>query len=86
MDLIHRHFRKICRMLVDMDEWGQILMANLLTRCVPEPRNSGTAELWNSGTQSPKPRAQNPKPVNPNLKPYVLSPNARDPKPEPLNP
>jgi hypothetical protein len=32
VDLIHRHFRKICRMLVDMDEWGQILMANLLTR------------------------------------------------------
>ena len=32
VDLIHRHFRKICRMLVDMDEWGQILMANLLLR------------------------------------------------------
>ena len=32
IDLIHRHFRKICRMLVDMDEWGQILMANLLLR------------------------------------------------------
>ena len=32
VDLIHRHFRKICRMLVDMDEWGQILMANLLVR------------------------------------------------------
>ena len=30
IDLIHRHFRKMCRMLVDMDEWGQILMANLV--------------------------------------------------------
>ena len=26
IDLLHRHYRKICRMLVDMDEWGQILM------------------------------------------------------------
>ena len=32
IDLIHRHFRKICRMLVDVDEWGQILLANLLLR------------------------------------------------------
>mgnify|MGYP003949108619 FL=1 len=23
IDLIHRHFRKMCRMLVDVDEWGQ---------------------------------------------------------------
>ena len=32
IDLIHRHYRKICRMLVDCDEWGQILLANLLLR------------------------------------------------------
>ena len=32
IDLVHRHYRKICRMLVDCDEWGQILLANLLLR------------------------------------------------------
>ena len=32
IDLIHRHYRKMCRMLVDCDEWGQILLANLLLR------------------------------------------------------
>lgn len=31
-DLLHRHYRKICRMLVDMDEWGQILLSELLLR------------------------------------------------------
>ena len=31
IDLIHRHYRKMCRMLVDCDEWGQILLANLLS-------------------------------------------------------
>ena len=32
IDLLHRHYRKICRMLVDMDEWGQILLSELLLR------------------------------------------------------
>ena len=32
IDLLHRHYRKICRMLVDMDEWGQILMSEVLLR------------------------------------------------------
>merc|ERR1712159_378114 len=32
IDLLHRHYRKTCRMLVDMDEWGQILMSEVLLR------------------------------------------------------
>ncbi|KAF9973751.1 AP-3 complex subunit beta-2 [Actinomortierella ambigua] len=31
-DLIHLHYRKLCRMLVDMDEWGQITAMELLLR------------------------------------------------------
>lgn len=33
-DLIHPHFRKLCRLLVDTDEWGQIEIAGLLLRYV----------------------------------------------------
>lgn len=31
-DLLHRHFRSLCRALADVDEWGQIVMIGLLTR------------------------------------------------------
>ncbi|KAL1919435.1 uncharacterized protein VTP21DRAFT_2128 [Calcarisporiella thermophila] len=31
-DLIHPHFRKLCRMLIDCDEWGQIATLDLLLR------------------------------------------------------
>jgi AP-3 complex subunit beta len=32
LDLLHRHYRKLCCLLVDTDEWGQVLLANLLLR------------------------------------------------------
>eukprot|EP00124_Ichthyophonus_hoferi_P004040 Ihof_evm1s401 gene=Ihof_evmTU1s401 len=32
ISLLHKHFRKLCSLVVDMDEWGQIACINLLTR------------------------------------------------------
>eukprot|EP00238_Polyblepharides_amylifera_P013156 CAMPEP_0196575746 /NCGR_PEP_ID=MMETSP1081-20130531/5164_1 /TAXON_ID=36882 /ORGANISM="Pyramimonas amylifera, Strain CCMP720" /LENGTH=844 /DNA_ID=CAMNT_0041894145 /DNA_START=15 /DNA_END=2549 /DNA_ORIENTATION=+ len=32
LDLLHSHFRKLCKMIVDVDEWGQALLTNLLLR------------------------------------------------------
>ncbi|GJJ71203.1 AP-3 complex subunit beta [Entomortierella parvispora] len=32
LDMIHPQFRKLCKMLVDMDEWGQITALDLLLR------------------------------------------------------
>ncbi len=32
MDFIHPHYRKLCRLLADIDEWGQVFIINLLTR------------------------------------------------------
>eukprot|EP00657_Telonema_sp_P-1_P005205 TRINITY_DN22419_c0_g1_i1.p1 TRINITY_DN22419_c0_g1~~TRINITY_DN22419_c0_g1_i1.p1 ORF type:complete len:297 (-),score=114.59 TRINITY_DN22419_c0_g1_i1:104-994(-) len=32
LDLLHPYFRKLCHMLVDMDEWGQIVLLNLMLR------------------------------------------------------
>lgn len=34
LDLLHQHYRRICRLLVDVDEWGQISWLNLLNRYV----------------------------------------------------
>ena len=32
IDLIHKNFRKLCNMLIDIDEWGQVAVLNMLTR------------------------------------------------------
>ncbi|KAK4872253.1 hypothetical protein RN001_016377 [Aquatica leii] len=32
VDLIHQVFRKLCALLVDVDEWGQVVIINMLTR------------------------------------------------------
>lgn len=31
-DLLHAHYRKLCRLTVDADEWGQVIMINTLLR------------------------------------------------------
>ncbi|XP_047140481.1 AP-3 complex subunit beta-1 isoform X1 [Hydra vulgaris] len=32
IDLIHKNFRKLCNMLIDIDEWGQVAVINMLVR------------------------------------------------------
>jgi AP-3 complex subunit beta len=32
LDLLHPHYRRLCRMLLDMDVWGQVNMMELLSR------------------------------------------------------
>ncbi len=32
IDLIHKNFRKLCNLLIDVDEWGQVIIINMLTR------------------------------------------------------
>jgi len=32
IDLIHKNYRKLCSLLVDVDEWGQVVILNTLTR------------------------------------------------------
>lgn len=34
IDLIHKNFRKLCNLLVDVEEWGQVVIVNMLTRYV----------------------------------------------------
>ena len=31
LDLVHKHYRGLCAMMVEMDEWGQLAVVNLLT-------------------------------------------------------
>lgn len=32
LDLLHEHYRRLCRILVEVDEWGQVDLINLLLR------------------------------------------------------
>jgi AP-3 complex subunit beta len=32
LDLLHRQYRRLCRALIDVDEWGQVDLMNLLLR------------------------------------------------------
>ncbi|XP_046400487.1 AP-3 complex subunit beta-1 [Ischnura elegans] len=32
IDLIHKNYRKLCNLLVDVDEWGQVIIISMLTR------------------------------------------------------
>lgn len=32
VDLVHKNYRKLCNLLVDVDEWGQVIIINMLTR------------------------------------------------------
>lgn len=32
LDLLHQHYRRLCRTLIDVDEWGQADLLTLLTR------------------------------------------------------
>ncbi|KAF4526220.1 hypothetical protein B566_EDAN001905 [Ephemera danica] len=49
-DLVHKNFRKFCSLLVDVDEWGQVVIINMLTRYArsqftdPNLNDTGTEE------------------------------------------
>lgn len=32
IDLIHKNYRKLCNLLVDVEEWGQVVIISMLTR------------------------------------------------------
>lgn len=54
LDLIHPHFRRLCRLLVDVDEWGQIDLLDLLVRYARTmlPRPSLLSDNKNMGEES----------------------------------
>ncbi|XP_037292311.1 AP-3 complex subunit beta-2 isoform X2 [Manduca sexta] len=55
MSLIHRSYRKLCSLLADVDEWGQLALLNVLTvyakTCFPDPNS----ETYSSDSDTDKP-------------------------------
>ncbi|KIJ66764.1 hypothetical protein HYDPIDRAFT_174147 [Hydnomerulius pinastri MD-312] len=48
LDLLHQQYRRLCKILVDVDEWGQVDLLNLLLRyarsMLPKPTVSNSGE------------------------------------------
>lgn len=48
LDLLHQQYRRLCRILIDVDEWGQVYLLNLLLRyartMLPKPTVSQHGE------------------------------------------
>lgn len=62
-DLIHMVYRKLCNLLIDVDEWGQVIIVNVLTRYAmtqfADPRdlefeNTSSAAFYNPDQTSDK--------------------------------
>ncbi|CAH0687965.1 unnamed protein product [Spodoptera exigua] len=55
MSLIHRSYRKLCSLLADVDEWGQLTLLNVLTvyarTCFADPNS----EKYSSDSETEKP-------------------------------
>lgn len=52
IDLIHKNYRKLCNLLVDVEEWGQVVIINMLTRyCRTQFVNPNQAEACEESDQ-----------------------------------
>ena len=46
IDLIHKNYRKLCNLLVDVDEWGQVMILSMLTRYARSQFLDPNKEVW----------------------------------------
>uniref|UniRef100_A0A672ULX2 AP-3 complex subunit beta n=1 Tax=Strigops habroptila TaxID=2489341 RepID=A0A672ULX2_STRHB len=67
IDLIHKNYRKLCNLLIDVEEWGQVVIINMLTRY------ARTQFLSPNQNVSPKAEAASLA----KRKPYVMDPDHR---------
>uniref|UniRef100_A0A6Q2XD81 AP-3 complex subunit beta n=1 Tax=Esox lucius TaxID=8010 RepID=A0A6Q2XD81_ESOLU len=63
IDLIHKNYRKLCNLLIDVEEWGQVVIINMLTRY--------------ARTQFLNPNMNEDKDEKDKKKPYVMDPDHR---------
>ncbi|XP_045775480.1 AP-3 complex subunit beta-2 isoform X1 [Maniola jurtina] len=92
MSLIHRSYRKLCALLADVDEWGQLTLLNVLTvyakTCFPDPNTDNYSSdsdkpFYDSDSDGSDKRASSSPTVEPDLrlllraaKPLLQSRNA----------
>ncbi|XP_067871460.1 AP-3 complex subunit beta-2 isoform X2 [Heterodontus francisci] len=87
IDLIHKNYRKLCNLLIDVEEWGQVVIINMLTRYArtqflnPNHNESLLEEnpekaFYGSDEEESK-QEEMDMAVLPKRKPYVMDPDHR---------
>ncbi|XP_066471022.1 AP-3 complex subunit beta-1 isoform X2 [Tiliqua scincoides] len=81
IDLIHKNFRKLCNLLVDVEEWGQVVIIHMLTRYartqfVSPWKEDGALEEYSEKNFYESDDEQQEKHQNIN-KPYSMDPDHR---------
>ncbi|XP_073440245.1 AP-3 complex subunit beta-1 [Dendrobates tinctorius] len=77
IDLIHKNYRKLCNLLVDVEEWGQVVIIHMLTRYArtqfvspwKEDEIEDANNFYESDDENEKPADQK--------KPYTMDPDHR---------
>uniref|UniRef100_A0A7N8YDQ6 AP-3 complex subunit beta n=1 Tax=Mastacembelus armatus TaxID=205130 RepID=A0A7N8YDQ6_9TELE len=80
IDLIHKNYRKLCNLLVDVEEWGQVVIISMLTRYArtqfTSPWKEGTVfdennekAFYDSDSEEKKGQTD--------AKPYIMDPDHR---------
>lgn len=83
-DLIHQNYRKICHALADMDEWGQIVALQVLSRYAranlsqPKAKEGTAAELAGPSADTPSSSALRTPEAEPANEPSTSSKKAAD--------
>uniref|UniRef100_A0A667X807 AP-3 complex subunit beta n=1 Tax=Myripristis murdjan TaxID=586833 RepID=A0A667X807_9TELE len=73
IDLIHKNYRKLCNLLVDVEEWGQVVIISMLTRYA---RTQFTSP-WKENNEKAFYDSEEEKKDQVEAKPYVMDPDHR---------
>uniref|UniRef100_A0A8C7SAX3 AP-3 complex subunit beta n=1 Tax=Oncorhynchus mykiss TaxID=8022 RepID=A0A8C7SAX3_ONCMY len=79
IDLIHKNYRKLCNLLIDVEEWGQVVIINMLTRYArtqflnPNMNEGGGEKAFYEEKEKKKTEAT----AIVKRKPYVMDPDHR---------
>lgn len=72
IDLIHKNYRKLCNLLVDVEEWGQVVIISMLTRYARTQFLSPWKEVRHSKPPSKKQKPiRNPNPYSGKFTKYI---------------
>ncbi|KAG7477039.1 hypothetical protein MATL_G00089110 [Megalops atlanticus] len=79
IDLIHKNYRKLCNLLVDVEEWGQVVIINMLTRYARTQFLSPWKEdgLFDENSEKAFYDSDEEKKDKAESKPYVMDPDHR---------
>lgn len=85
IDLIHKNYRKLCSLIVDVDEWGQVTILNMLTRYARTQFLDPNKELLedapfysdSDSDESDDEEGDEKEAKPPKKKPYVMDPDLR---------